>query len=145
MFRSIPEERNCETAGIPEHWCMCHVRYNVSHDDPIVEKLIDFLVLEINGMLEKHSECARLQPQSLIDAKALSAGLDDEDEKKSRQAPWIDYTVTIETVPGNAIFEGSIRHNGSFNLVGSISRLNAYGKQSACVDDFHLRLYCYCL
>ncbi|XP_058800061.1 uncharacterized protein LOC131669296 isoform X2 [Phymastichus coffea] len=144
MFKAIPEERNCEMAGIPEHWCMCHVRYNVSHNDPILEKLVNFLVLEINAMLKKHKECAQLQFQSLVDAKALSAVVEN-DEKKHRPPPWVDYSVTIKTTPGNAIFEGSIRHNDSFYLIDTISRLNAYGKQSACVDDFHLRLYCYCL
>ncbi|XP_008207346.2 uncharacterized protein LOC100117011 [Nasonia vitripennis] len=154
MFKPIPDYRSCELAGIPEHWCMCHSRRNVSHDDPVVLKVVDFVVREINDMLAKYPQCARLAPLSLLDAKALgdrSSESDDKakkkDEDKQPAAPWTDYTVTLETTPGNAVFEGSTRYrsdNGTMTLVGSISRLNAYGKQSACVDDFHMRLYCYC-
>jgi hypothetical protein len=149
MFKPIPEQRTCATAGIPEHWCMCHERHNVSHDDPIVAKVVGQLVKELNGMLGYYPQCAQLQALALIDAKVLSnnAAEKSEDSKEAKRAPWTDYTVIIETTPGNAVFEGSMRHrsdNDSMSLVGSISRLNAYGSQSACVDDFHMRLYCFC-
>ncbi|XP_011505849.1 PREDICTED: uncharacterized protein LOC105368525 isoform X2 [Ceratosolen solmsi marchali] len=149
MFRPIPEHRTCTMAGIPEHWCMCHERHNISHDDPIVTKVVGYLITELNGMLALYPQCAQLHVFALIDAKVLSNNaVEKENEaKETKKAPWTDYTVIIETTPGNAVFEGSMRHradNGSIGLVGPVSRLNAYGRQSACVDDFHMRLYCFC-
>jgi len=30
LFSSIPEDRKCESAGIPPHWCICHKKFPVS-------------------------------------------------------------------------------------------------------------------
>ena len=142
-FLPIPDHRNCSMAGIPEHWCMCHGSNNVSLDNPNLQKSVKFLTNELNRMLKKYPQCATLKLKRLMEAKMWS------DKKKEEEtAPWIDFTVTLETQPGNAIFEGSVRYrtdDEKMKLVGSVSRLNAYGKQSACVDDFNMRLYCYCL
>ena len=143
MFKPIPSSRTCETAGIAEHWCMCHTRYNVSHDDEKVIKSTDYLVSKLNRIVKPFQRCAKLTLSRIIDAKALS----DPGGAKTLP-PWIDYSVTLETLPGNAVFEGSVRYQKSeksFKLIDTISRLNAYGNQSACIDDFHARLYCYCV
>ncbi|XP_057325830.1 uncharacterized protein LOC130667915 [Microplitis mediator] len=147
-FLPIPEERNCSTAGIPGHWCMCHKSNNISHDDSAIKNATDFMINELNIMIKKYPQCLFLRLNKVIDAKVWS-GHDGEDKDKDEEKPipWIDYTITVETSPGNAIFEASIRHDnntGNSTLVGSIGRLNSYGKQSACVDDFTMRLYCYC-
>lgn len=140
----IPDHRTCSMAGIPEHWCMCHGSNNVSLADPNLQKSVKFLIGELNRMLKKYHQCAVLKLKRLIDAKMWS----DKEDGDEGKAPWIDFTTTLETQPGGAIFEGSVRYrtdDGKMKLMGSVSRLNAYGKQSACVDDFNMRLYCYCL
>lgn len=101
-------------------------------------------------MLKNYTQCGKLELVSLLDAKVTSF-IEDKKKKKDDDAkitPWIDYLITFRTKPGDAIFESSVRYEknkNKFNLIGSIGRLNAYGNQSACVDDSHLRLYCYCL
>lgn len=58
-----------------------------------------------------------------------------------------DVMITIKTVPGEAIFEVTVRIFETENrreIMGTVSRLNLYGKQSSCITDFHLKLYCYC-
>ncbi|XP_015600552.1 uncharacterized protein LOC107270233 isoform X2 [Cephus cinctus] len=151
-FLPVPDHRTCTTAGIPGHWCMCHDSRNVSLNDPDLQGILDFFLQELNRMLADYRQCAVLKLKSLMDAKVWTGKIEADDKK----APWTDYTISIQTYPGDAIFEGSIRNrfdnssnsNNSSNtkeLLGSISRLNTYGKQSACVDDFNMRLYCYCL
>ncbi|XP_043796841.1 uncharacterized protein LOC122717135 isoform X2 [Apis laboriosa] len=138
-FLPIPDYRTCTMAGIASHWCMCHNSYDVSAQDENLRDKAMFLVSELNNMLKKFVQCAILKLKEIKAAKAWR----DEDEQSL-----IDYTITVETEPGNAIFEGTIRYrseNKTNKLVGSVSRLNAYGKQSACVDEFNMRLYCYCL
>ncbi|KAK0097830.1 hypothetical protein PV326_013414 [Microctonus aethiopoides] len=141
-FLPIPDERTCSTAGIPGHWCMCHTSNNISIEDEAIKNTTRFLIDELNLMVKKFSQCSPLTVQKVFDAKMWSS----EGSYEDKSIPWIEYTITIETIPGNAIFEASIRHNttGGNALVGSISRLNAYGKQSACIDDSTMRLYCYC-
>ncbi|XP_014223435.1 uncharacterized protein LOC106650121 isoform X2 [Trichogramma pretiosum] len=163
MFGHIPSTRSCESAGIPEHWCMCRIRNSVNTNDTRVVATAEFLVSELNRMLEPHSpKCAKLQLANVVDAKAVSEQQPTSSSSSSSSesssttttttpapvsAPWTDYSVTFETSPGGAVFEASVRYHietGHVDLVDTISRLNAYGNQSSCIDDFHMRLYCYC-
>ncbi|XP_076647392.1 uncharacterized protein LOC143355987 isoform X3 [Halictus rubicundus] len=139
-FLPIPDYRTCTMAGIASHWCMCHSSNDVPLDDKKLRDKALFLVAELNQMLKKFVQCATLKLKEIRAAKAW--------RDKNDKSDLIDYTITIQTVPGDAIFEGTVRDRGknsSNKLVGSVSRLNAYGKQSACVDEFNMRLYCYCL
>ncbi|KOX67951.1 hypothetical protein WN51_07931 [Melipona quadrifasciata] len=140
-FLPIPDYRTCSMAGIASHWCMCHNSYDVPLEDEGLRDKAVFLVSELNNMLKKFVQCAVLK---LKEIKAAKAWKGEEGEKSQL----VDYTITIQTEPGDAIFEGTIRYRSedkTNKLVGSVSRLNAYGKQSACVDEFNMRLYCYCL
>ncbi|XP_076625546.1 uncharacterized protein LOC143343961 isoform X1 [Colletes latitarsis] len=139
-FLPIPDYRTCAMAGIASHWCMCHNSHDVPLNDEHLRDKAVFLVAELNGMLKKFVQCAILKLKEIRAAKAW--------QNKSDNSDLVDYTITIQTEPGNAIFEGTVRYREKDKikkLVGSVSRLNAYGKQSACVDEFNMRLYCYCL
>ncbi|EZA59268.1 uncharacterized protein LOC105275672 [Ooceraea biroi] len=139
-FLPVPDTRTCDMADISNHWCMCHTSNNVSLNNTGLQDSVSFLLGELNDMLSKYPLCAMLSLKSIKDAKVW---LD-----KTEGATLMDYTVTIQTAPGDAIFESTIRYKADDNsrkLVGSVSRLNAYGTQSACVDEFNMRLYCYCL
>ncbi|CAK9829876.1 hypothetical protein ANTRET_LOCUS7149 [Anthophora retusa] len=139
-FLPIPDYRTCKLASIDSHWCMCHNSYDVPPNDENLKDKAVFLVSELNKMLKKFVQCASLK---LKEIKAAKAWKDESDKEEL-----IDYTITLQTEPGDAIFEGTVRYRSedkTKKLVGSVSRLNAYGKQSACVDEFNMRLYCYCL
>ncbi|KAL0107779.1 hypothetical protein PUN28_014805 [Cardiocondyla obscurior] len=139
-FLPVPDIRTCDMAYIANHWCMCHTSNAVSWNDTGLQDSVSFLVRELNDMLSRYPMCATLNLKKVKDAKMW--------QDKSDGAMLVDYTVVIQTTPGDAIFEGTIRYKAddkSRKLAGSISRLNAYGSQSACVDEFNMRLYCYCL
>lgn len=139
-YLPVPDDRTCDMAQISNHWCMCHSSSNIALNDTGLQESVSFLVSELNGMLSRYPPCASLRLKDIKDAKLW---LD-----KTDGATLMDYTVTIQTTPGDAIFEGTVRYrtdDSSRKLVGSVSRLNAYGKQSACIDEFNMRLYCYCL
>ena len=63
---------------------------------------------------------------------------------------YIDLTLILETTPGRAAFEATVRRwtgGNSVNkneIMGSVSRINLYGNQSCCIDDYHLKMYCFC-
>ncbi|KAG7208798.1 hypothetical protein KM043_014991 [Ampulex compressa] len=140
-FLPIPDYRTCGLANISSHWCMCHSSSSIPLNDTTLQESASFLVSELNGMLRRLPQCAVLSLKAIKDAKSWV------DEADGALA-LVDYTITIQTEPGDAIFEGSVRYtaeNANRKLVGTVSRLNAYGKQSACVDEFNMRLYCYCL
>lgn len=147
-FLPIPDHRTCGMAGIPGHWCMCHLSRNVSVNDSVVRQAVRFLVTKLNEMVMEYPQCAILELKSILDAKVWSGkSQPPKVTDLEKIPPNVDYTVTVRTEPGGAIFEATVRHgtkDSSQRLVGSISRLNLYGKQSACVDDSKMRLYCYC-
>ncbi|XP_029164333.1 uncharacterized protein LOC114935626 [Nylanderia fulva] len=139
-FLPVPDIRTCDMAHIANHWCMCHTSNTVAWNDTGLQDSVSFLVRELNDMLSNYPLCATLNLKLIKDAKVW---LD-----KTDGATLMDYTVIIQTTPGDAIFEGTVRYktdDNTRNLVGSVSRLNTYGTQSACVDEFNMRLYCYCL
>ncbi|CAG2247955.1 unnamed protein product [Mytilus edulis] len=60
---------------------------------------------------------------------------------------YIDYQITIQTKPGDAIIEGTLRFDEkrkTYDLVGDVSRINKYGDQSHCIEQNHLKKLCYC-
>jgi hypothetical protein len=49
----------------------------------------------------------------------------------------VDYQLTIQTRPGGALFEGTLRFDEEtkkVKMMSDISRINRYGTQSHCID-----------
>lgn len=139
FFLPIPDRRTCNMAGIPGNLCMCHRSKDVSLNDVRVQNSVNYLIEVLNDMLAKYSLCAKLFLRTIKQAKVPT---------NANEALWIDYSLQFQTFPGEAIFEGMVRYRKdekTYNLLGTIGRLNAYGNQSACMNDFNMRLYCYCL
>lgn len=145
LFLPIPESRACKDAGIVDHWCTCHQSVTVPTDDSQVKVAADFLIDHINSLVKEYPRCARLQLHSITNArqeKSIS-----HKTFNTSDVGLTDYSLTVETIPGKALFESTVRFNGNTNIstiVGSVSRINLYGDQSSCISDYRLRLYCYC-
>lgn len=145
LFLPVPGKRTCRDAGIDNHWCTCHQSVNVPVNSTDVKVAVDFLVEHINSLLKMHPQCASLRLYEIIGARLEKAVADD--SVKTTDAGIQDYTVTIETEPGRALFEATVRYNHNsrkHSIVGTVSRINLYGNQSACVPHYRLKLYCYC-
>lgn len=140
LFKPITKERTCESAEIAAHWCTCQKSVPISSNDSEVKKVAKFAVRYINKMLELYPNCMELDLDEILDARIMTH----EDEILHGHKA-VDYTIIIRTNPGDALFETTIRkEDDEFSVMGTISRLNLYGQQSACMTDFHLKLYCYC-
>lgn len=145
LFLPISENRTCEKAGIVEHWCTCHKKVNVPTNNSNVKQSVDFLMMSINELFITFPQCSVLKLDKIINAR-----LEKSTAHKAVNTTNIgtqDYTVIIETVPGNALFEATIRRNAywkTYSLGGPISRINVYENQSYCVSHFRMKLYCYC-
>jgi hypothetical protein len=58
-------------------------------------------------------------------------------EYGKRVNTYVDYQLTIQTRPGGALFEGTLRFDEetkNVQMMGDISRINRYGTQSHCID-----------
>ncbi|GAB1606920.1 uncharacterized protein LOC115222996 [Argonauta hians] len=148
LLRKVPLNRSCEAASLKRNWCTCHDIIAVNVTDKIVTEAAKYLVNKLNNLTSNFSkECVRLHLQqiksagvTLMNEKVLSyVGNGTQTHK--------DYQITITTLPGKGQFEGSVRYfsvNKQFMLLGRISRVNRYGLQSDCINDYRLKLYCYC-
>jgi hypothetical protein len=101
------------------------------------------LVEHLNSLLKPYGVCSQLQL-----AEVKSASVEYPLERVYNKTLGLnDYVLVIRTTPGDALFEATIRHNigsNSIKVAGVVSRINAYGNQSSCVTDFHMKLYCFC-
>lgn len=146
LFGTISSKRTCEDAGISPHWCTCQQTSPVDKTDKTVLAAANFTVAHINKLLKGYAQCANLTLDAIFDARLLTHS---DHIAEGKDDNIVDYTITFRTQPGGGVFEVTVRRHKSakkikFEVTGTISRTNLYGKQSACVTDFHLKLYCYC-
>ena len=98
-----------------------------------------FLVHHLNSLLAP--QCAPLTLASIRDVRRLVL--------PTGQVSPETLTVTLQTNPGEGVFEATVRRNLSdpvtpVTLLGPVVRLNLYGNQSRCVDQLALKPFCYC-
>lgn len=144
LFLPVPSSRTCYLAGISPHWCTCHEKQFISTTDSKVQRVARMIVQGINQMVKLYPQCQTLSLNSISDA---NLGISNRDiVGKNISNHFSDVTVRLQTKPGFAEFEATVRvhEDGELELTGSISRTNLYGKQSQCVDDYKIKLYCFC-
>lgn len=164
LFREIPKERSCADAGIEPHWCSCLSWTAIDSEDDTVHQAALALVRAINGFTDsERADCEELQLAEVSRAVKWVANdqllrfrqsadrhgrvPDLSDRMNSTEAL---FQMTVRTVPGNALYEGTVKFAvGTKVFTASereISRINKYGDQPHCVMSRlpHLRAYCYC-
>ncbi|XP_072394031.1 uncharacterized protein [Diabrotica undecimpunctata] len=142
LLRKISKHRTCEDVGIVSHWCTCQKSKEIDINDKNIKAVADFSVSYINKQLSAYSQCAHLNLDNISSARLM-----EHNKEITGDYQVLDYMLSFTTIPGNGSFEATVRYMSefkSYSIVGSISRLNLYGQQSACISDYELKLYCYC-
>ncbi|XP_065079826.1 uncharacterized protein LOC135702712 isoform X2 [Ochlerotatus camptorhynchus] len=146
LFQEMPWNRSCEETSIASHWCTCSNFEKIHKDSKIVHEVVSFVIDSINRDLEDYEKnltkklCAKIQLKSISLAKVA--------RHPDADVPHTDYLLIFDGKPGAGKFESTVRHytrRKSFEITGSISRLNEYASQSECMHVDYLRKYCYCL
>ncbi|CAG9771746.1 unnamed protein product [Ceutorhynchus assimilis] len=167
LFSQIPLERSCAHAYIEPHWCTCLDWETVSIEIPVthlVMRITDTLVNKINQITESHRRiCEKLSVKQVHGIMKMSPNKDllkfshnadidgfVADLSANLQVDSDLYQIKATLVPGDSIFEASLRHfRDSDQMVlkiSDISRINMYRSQAWCVEKNlpHLGKYCYC-
>lgn len=159
IFAPITNNRTCETAGIPDHYCVCEREEILEVSDPRSQKAATVLLSDINNLVQySHGNfCAELSlieivrsdliipPREVIVNSRLYFGKLKEDNRAKGMLGKL--RLIIKTTPGNAMFEATLQFredDESFSVLGDISRINQYGRQSDCIEEAVLKKYCYC-
>lgn len=137
LFDEIPLDRNCGDAGISKHWCTCSQYEETDKTTKLVRNLVNHAMKALNHDLKKFPKCAQLYLKEIHSAR-----------KSKKMGNQQDFLISFEVKPSGAEFEATIRCEDEcekLKVIGSISRLNRYGNQSACIKDSLMRKYCYCI
>ncbi|XP_050316762.1 uncharacterized protein LOC126750947 [Bactrocera neohumeralis] len=141
IFREIPENRTCNDAGIPEHWCTC-VPYEIVPTKDGLAKNVTLLVLkDINQYLVNKNisgKCAELKLEKIDSAEMKMIKIPNEST----------YRISFEANPEKARFQATVVYNITTNTIKTdvedISRLDSYEKTSNCIDLKEEKKYCVC-
>ncbi|EFO25716.1 hypothetical protein LOAG_02772 [Loa loa] len=133
LLRPIRYDRTCEEMEIPDQFCICEKQWRktTTHNEN-VKKAAQFIVDTINDILKRKREtCKTLYLKEVISAKYL------------KEQPL--QKIVVSALPSEGKYEAQVlKNNNSFEILGKIVRLNAYGNQSHCVKNEDLRPLCYC-
>lgn len=106
----------------------------------------EFVVRQLNALLIKYRTtvhqgyvCSNLSLRKTVSART----------RVNRVNGRREYLLVVETLPGRSMFEVTVVKEDSdsdaFGMLGDISRINMYGFQSFCTDDWRLKKHCYCV
>lgn len=126
------------------HWCTCDEYEQLDSRSEMVVDGGKYVVQKLNELLIKYRAsvrkgyvCAKLSLSKTISARS----------RTNRQTGRREYLLIVETLPGRSMFEVTIAQvNGdAFDALGDVSRINMYGFQSHCTNDWKLKKHCYCV
>ncbi|XP_055687131.1 uncharacterized protein LOC129792266 isoform X2 [Lutzomyia longipalpis] len=148
IFDEVPWNRSCADSAIEAHWCTCTPYNSTSRSSPIVKAAVKFIITFIKGELDAymnvtagtaHKLCADLHLKRIAMARKA--------EYRDTANPHDDYLLVFETNPGGGEFESTVSYSlaeKTFQMTGSVSRLNSYASQSGCMPKSYLKKFCFC-
>lgn len=138
--------RSCEQAGIVSHWCTCQEYKEL--DSSVGVAAVDcgaYAVRQLNELLVKYRKlvhagyvCSTLSLKKTVSVRY----------RVNQRTGDREFLAIVETLPGHSLFEVTFdqqRHDSKFGALGDISRINMYGFQSHCTNDWKLKKHCYCV
>lgn len=143
LFESIPLNRTCANALIPDDMCSCFRKETLTDQEKLRQetnghdfKSIAMLTVNrVNRLIDKVNHlCKPFELSRVVSIKKIYI-------KKNT----LFYTSVVVLRPGDAWFETNLKmRNEKLVLDGEPVRISAYGTQSKCVKDNFLVNYCYC-
>ncbi|XP_017130319.1 uncharacterized protein LOC108148002 [Drosophila elegans] len=143
LFLPIPEHRDCRSAQIPRHYCLCNELTVVFTHGTAVQQAAQFAVDRINDLIRPYPQCQKLW---LKEVRAAYGAKD----KSGKSHQLTQIMVRLKTTPGNGNFDATIlitniMEKRTLKLGGPVTRTDKYGHQSYCVQNYRIEMYCYCL
>ncbi|CAL4100524.1 unnamed protein product, partial [Meganyctiphanes norvegica] len=138
LFVQIPLNRTCKSAGIPQHYCSCEETEELDPKTLEVQKAANSVIEDINNGLKNFPLCAQLKLKEITGARFGKPN--NSTIPKGGNGIVHRYQVTFITYPGEALMEATVRKdNKEFRMSSEASRINKYGDQSHCINDFIYR------
>ena len=160
--------RTCGEAGIDSHWCPCLSYTALKTTDLIVKKVALKIVKYMNALVAKDRKprvsCSRLKLKQITRAAEHGVNKDVVEFSETKRNDDCDecgivkregfkfhkkiFEIVLTVSPSKGEFEVTAEYNLRTEkiTIGSISRINLYGKQPECIarEYPYLRKYCFC-
>lgn len=150
FFDLVPVTRDCDSAGIPEWFCVCQTNEErISPEDPRSVNAAKAVVNHFNNnLLQGLTQFCAVQKLVTVVSATLIFHKDKTDEYRIQ--------VMFKTQPGNGVFEAHVNayknsnNNVDYKIVGEMLRINRYGDMANCLprtllaNSTILRGICYC-
>ncbi|CAL1536954.1 unnamed protein product [Lymnaea stagnalis] len=154
LFQEIPKRRKCEDIPIPPEFCVCghedmEKLDTATHQSQLVASAV---LLAINGKRSVRL-CEKLHLAKIIQIARIKFPPATVEETRNTQM----LRVNVQTIPGNAVYEATVflefdskKAQDStdtpvkLKVADTVDRLDLYGDQSFCIDDFEQKPFCYC-
>lgn len=144
LLTKVPNNRSCEDAGIPNHFCACEENQSASTNRVDNAFLGEGVVSFINSKIDKHNMttiCRQLSLGKVIHNTKLST------INKMKEL----YRMDLSTSPNEGAYEANIEcgrdEGGMIKAVEvlSIFRTNSYAEDSKCISVPDLMQFCSCV
>ncbi|KAL5287658.1 hypothetical protein ACFFRR_008513 [Megaselia abdita] len=144
LLNTVPNNRSCQEAGIPNHFCACEENQSESTNRTDNTAIGDGVVNYINSKLVKQNMttvCRRLSLDKVVHNTKIRAV----DQGKEY------YRINLSTSPNDGAYEANIecqRQSDGEILdvqVVSVFRTNSYADDSKCIDVPDLMQFCSCV
>lgn len=142
IFYEVAESRDCQDAGIDEHWCTCSELKEFNPSNNLTQIVANQLIDATNEFLCANNLTKTCQTLKLSKCESVQRKFNT--ESKSLES----FLVRYEAEPERALFEATVSWNKTSKKivvnVPDISRLDSYGKVSECVDNSIAKKFCIC-
>lgn len=144
LFLPISKTRSCESADIVAKWCACNQREQLATNDEQAQRAARFIVKVINQSLKSFPQCRILYLNAIFKAiMEIPQETIIQDNHLTKYS--IDIRLRIQTKPGLAQFDSTVRMNGpDMYVTKTIDRQNIDIDSSYCIDQISLKNFCYC-
>lgn len=152
FLKPISPNRTCQEIGLSRHYCICQLDWHSADlNAPMTTLALEFTIGYMNKLISPASNyCVKLSLSEVTGAKVASTLVDGRLNETF-------YKIDFSTKPNNGKYSAVIKvaSNSSFFIdsPSSISRTNAYGTQSKCLEQMRstkaellvdLRKFCIC-
>ncbi|XP_055701100.1 uncharacterized protein LOC129800609 isoform X1 [Phlebotomus papatasi] len=148
VFDEVPWNRSCTDSAIEAHWCTCIPYKTTSRSSPIVKEAVKFIITFMKGEIDDYMNSTKATHKMCSDLHLKRIAIARKAEYRDIPNPHDDYLLVFETNPGGGEFESTVSYfltDKTFQMTGSVSRLNSYASQSGCMPKSYLKKFCFCL
>lgn len=144
LLTEVPNNRSCEDAGIPSHFCACEENQSESTNQDDNKAIGEGVVSFINSNLYNHNVTSVCR-QLILDKVVHNTMMKGADWSKEH------YRIDLSTSPNFGAYEANVEcsRRGGAEItdvkVVSVFRTNSYAEDSKCISVPDLLQFCSCV